>query len=61
MWSDFEREVMAKAIVGFAADPALGPRLAAAAHKRLVAEFAMPPGIAQLKRRLSDMLDAGQT
>lgn len=54
-------EVMAKAIVGFAADPALGPRLAAAAHKRLVAEFAMPPGIAQLKRRLSDMLDAGQT
>lgn len=51
--------VMAKAIAGFAADPALGPRLADAARARLVADFTMPPGIAQLHRRLTTMLDAG--
>ncbi len=52
-------KVMAEAIAGFAADPALGLRLAKAARARLVDDFTMPPGIAQLRRRLTDMLDAG--
>lgn len=37
-------------------DPDLGPRLAAAAHARLHAEFTMAPGIAHLARRLRNIL-----
>ncbi|MEQ6204352.1 glycosyltransferase family 4 protein [Sulfitobacter sp. HNIBRBA2951] len=39
-----------------AVDPALGPRLAAAAHSRLHAEFTMAPGIAHLAARLRGIL-----
>lgn len=50
---------LAAEITRFAAEPTLGPRLAQNAYDRLVQDFAMPPGIAQLKRRLEAML-AGQ-
>lgn len=47
---------LAQSITNFAADPALGPRLADAAHQRLTAHFTMTPGIAQLQQRLQAML-----
>ncbi|MFD2740441.1 glycosyltransferase [Sulfitobacter aestuarii] len=52
-------QTLAAAITGFAAYPALGPRLAQAAYARLRADFMMAPGIAHLHRRLTDMLAAG--
>ena len=47
---------LAAAMSEFAADPALGPRLAKAAHARLLDDFTMTPGIAHLHCRLCDML-----
>ncbi|MGB3245912.1 MAG: glycosyltransferase family 4 protein [Sulfitobacter sp.] len=47
---------LASAITEFAAAPTLGPRLADAAHARLLTDFTMSPGIAHLHRRLSVML-----
>ena len=54
--SDDAPAALAEAMLGFAADPELGPRLAEAAHARLQAEFTMAPGIRQLKQRLGTML-----
>ncbi len=54
--SDDAPAALAEAMLGFAADPELGPRLAEAAHTRLQAEFTMAPGIRQLKQRLGAML-----
>ncbi|UOA34308.1 Putative teichuronic acid biosynthesis glycosyltransferase TuaC (plasmid) [Sulfitobacter sp. DSM 110093] len=51
--------VLAQTIAAFAADPSTGPRLAEAAHQRLIQDFTMAPGIAQLDHRLRAML--GQT
>lgn len=47
---------LAAAMQRFAADPALGPRLAEVAQKRLHDAFTMAPGIRQLHKRLSTML-----
>ncbi len=49
---------LAQAIGEFATDPALGPKLTAAAYDRLCQEFTMAPGIAQLHARLEKMLTA---
>ncbi len=49
-------EVLAQTIAEFATDQSLGPRLADAAHQRLIQEFTMAPGIAQLHHRLQAML-----
>ncbi|MEH6646481.1 glycosyltransferase family 4 protein [Sulfitobacter sp.] len=49
-------QAFAAAMERVAADPALGPRLADAAHKRLHAEFTMAPGIAHLAARLRGIL-----
>jgi hypothetical protein len=49
----------ADAMLRVAQDPALGPRLAQAAHTRLHAEFTMAPGIAHLTARLRGILKAG--
>lgn len=49
--------VLAQTITAFAADPSTGPRLAEAAHRRLIRDFTMAPGIAQLDHRLRAMLD----
>ncbi len=46
----------ADGMIQIAQDPALGPRLANAAHKRLHAEFTMAPGIAHLADRLRALL-----
>ncbi|MGB5864811.1 MAG: glycosyltransferase family 4 protein [Sulfitobacter sp.] len=46
----------AGAMQQIADDPALGPRLAQAAHTRLHAEFTMAPGIAHLAKRLRGIL-----
>ncbi|KIN71180.1 glycosyltransferase family 4 protein [Sulfitobacter guttiformis] len=46
----------ADAMQQVAGDPALGPRLAKAAHSRLHAEFTMAPGIAHLAKRLRGIL-----
>jgi glycosyltransferase involved in cell wall biosynthesis len=54
--SDDAPAALAEAMLAFAADPELGPRLAEAAHTRLQAEFTMAPGIRQLKQRLGTML-----
>ncbi|MDW4499707.1 glycosyltransferase family 4 protein [Sulfitobacter sp. D35] len=51
---------LAAAIRQFAEDQSLGPRLAEAAHTRLVAEFRMAPGIARLHARLTEMLDTSE-
>lgn len=50
---------LAAAIGAFAADPALGERLAEAAFARLLSDFTMSPGIAHLHARLTDMLVKG--
>ncbi len=44
---------LADAIIGLASDPGNAARMADAAHTRLMAEFRMDPGIAQLSRRLN--------
>lgn len=49
---------LAQAMRDFAADPALGPRLAEAAYARLLSDFTMSPGIAHLHARLTAMLAA---
>ncbi len=54
--SDDAPAALAAAMVKFAGDPALGPRLAAAALARLKADFTMAPGIAHLRGRLDAML-----
>ena len=51
-----EPETLAQAIITFAADPALGPKLTQAAYDRLCQHFTMDPGILHLHKRLSDML-----
>ena len=48
--------LLAQTIAAFAADPSTGPRLAEAAHRRLIRDFTMAPGIAQLDHRLRAML-----
>lgn len=47
---------LASAMMQFVTDPALGPRLAKAAHARLTSDFLMHPGITHLKARLAAML-----
>ncbi len=49
-------QAFADGMLSIANDPSLGPRLAAAAHKRLHAEFTMAPGIAHLAKRLRGIL-----
>lgn len=49
-------QAFADAMIRIANEPALGPRLAAAAHARLHAEFTMAPGIAHLAKRLRGIL-----
>ncbi|MCX7567296.1 glycosyltransferase family 4 protein [Sulfitobacter sp. F26169L] len=49
-------QAFADAMQQVARDPALGPRLARAAHTRLHAEFTMAPGIAHLAKRLRGIL-----
>ena len=49
-------QAFAEAMARVAADPALGPRLAQAAHTRLHADFTMAPGIAHLAKRLRGIL-----
>ena len=49
-------QAFADAMQQIAGDPALGPRLADAAHTRLHAEFTMAPGIAHLADRLRRIL-----
>ncbi len=56
MLSDDAPNALATAMTRFAADPALGPAMAAQAHKRLHVEFTMAPGIAHLQGRLTQML-----
>ncbi|QUJ76677.1 glycosyltransferase family 4 protein [Sulfitobacter albidus] len=48
----------ADAMTRIARDPALGPRLAQAAHARLHAEFTMAPGIRHLAKRLRGLTAA---
>ncbi len=47
---------LAKAMLRFANDPGLGPRMANQAFARLTADFTMAPGIRHLHRRLITML-----
>tara|TARA_R110002049_G_scaffold307712_2_gene509109 strand:- start:81307 stop:82554 length:1248 start_codon:yes stop_codon:yes gene_type:complete len=54
--SDDAPTALAQAIADFAADPALGPRLANNALARLQSDFTMAPGIAHLHSRLRQML-----
>ncbi|WP_147107478.1 glycosyltransferase family 4 protein [Tateyamaria sp. syn59] len=54
--SDDAPEALAKAMGDIANDPALGPRLAEAAHARLHAEFTMQPGINHLAKRLRALM-----
>jgi glycosyltransferase involved in cell wall biosynthesis len=56
--SDDAPAALSTAIKRFADDPALGPRLAEAAHKRLNDDFTMAPGIRQLHARLDKMLSS---
>lgn len=49
-------DTLARTIETFAADPALGPKLAAKAHERLTRSFVMAPGIARLHERLGAMM-----
>lgn len=49
-------QAFADGMLRVAQDTALGPRLAAAAHTRLHAEFTMAPGIAHLVKRLRGIL-----
>ncbi|UWR21962.1 glycosyltransferase family 4 protein [Sulfitobacter sp. S190] len=55
--SDDAPAALADNIMRIADDPALGPRLAEAAHDRLHAEFTMMPGIKHLHRRLQALLN----
>ena len=49
-------QAFADGMLRIATDPALGPQLAEAAHRRLHAEFTMAPGIAHLAKRLRSIL-----
>ena len=49
-------QAFADGMLRIATDPALGPQLAEAAHRRLHAEFTMAPGIAHLAKRLRGIL-----
>lgn len=49
-------DAFAAQMLRVARDPALGPRLATAAHTRLHAKFTMAPGIAHLAQRLRGLL-----
>ena len=49
-------DAFADAMQQIASDPAIGPRLAQAAHTRLHAEFTMAPGIVHLAKRLRGIL-----
>jgi glycosyltransferase involved in cell wall biosynthesis len=53
-------EALAEAITTFASDPDLGPRMAEAAETRLRAAFQMSPGIAELHKRLSAVMENGR-
>jgi glycosyltransferase involved in cell wall biosynthesis len=52
-------QAFADAMQRIATNPALGPRIAQAAHTRLHAEFTMAPGIAHLAHRLRGILETG--
>lgn len=54
--ADDTPQAFAEGMQKIADDPALGPRLAKAAHARLHAEFTMAPGIAHLAKRLRSIL-----
>lgn len=54
--SDDAPRSLAGVMQRFADDPAMGPRLAKAAHERLTEHFLMQPGITHLKARIDAML-----
>ena len=54
--ADDTPQAFAEGMQQIANDASLGPRLAAAAHARLHAEFTMAPGIAHLAKRLRGIL-----
>lgn len=54
--SDDAPAALAKAMLTYAQDPAMGPRFAQVALKRLHADFTMAPGIRHLHDRLTAML-----
>lgn len=56
---DDSPESLATAIMSLAHDPALTEKLADAAYTRLKQDFLMQPGIAQLSRRLTELLGDG--
>ncbi|WP_299044054.1 glycosyltransferase [uncultured Tateyamaria sp.] len=56
MLRDDAPEHLAQAMIDIARDPALGPRLAEAAHTRLHADFTMQPGITHLAKRLRGIM-----
>ncbi|OIQ31778.1 MAG: colanic acid biosynthesis glycosyltransferase WcaL [Alphaproteobacteria bacterium MedPE-SWcel] len=58
--SDDAPEALSAAMLDLARAPQDAARMAAAALARLRADFTMPPGIAQLNRRLTAMLEAAQ-
>ena len=53
-------ENLAAEITGFAARDDGGAPLAEAAYSRLLSQFRMEPGIAQLAKRLNAMMDSGK-
>ena len=55
--SDDDPQHLAAALMAFADDPDMGPRMAEAAHARLLSDFTMQPGIADLAQRLNALLD----
>ncbi|QFT58799.1 GDP-mannose-dependent alpha-(1-6)-phosphatidylinositol monomannoside mannosyltransferase [Sulfitobacter sp. THAF37] len=57
--SDDAPDRLAAAMTDLATAPARAARMAEAAHARLTSEFLMQPGIAHLKRRLTQMLAQG--
>ncbi|MCV2888444.1 glycosyltransferase [Ruegeria aquimaris] len=52
-------EALARAIAALATEPDRTADMAEAARARLLSDFTMPPGIAQLSRRLTALCDAG--
>ncbi|MEM6889499.1 MAG: glycosyltransferase family 4 protein [Pseudomonadota bacterium] len=57
MLCDDDPESLAEAINALAQDPIKAQSMAEAAHARLLAEFQMAPGIAQLARRLQKLVE----